>query len=100
VQPRYTAEVILSLKSAESLVLVRELGFANVAIGLIGAGSVLLPAWRPAAALAGSVFYGLAGANHVLRPQRGKLENVAMVSDIWVAVVLLASFVAMLGHQS
>ena len=99
-QPRYTAEVILSLKSTESLVLVRELGFANVAIGLLGAGSAFFPAWRPAAALAGGVFYGLAGANHVLRPHRGRLENVAMVSDLWAAVVLLASFIAMFGHQS
>jgi hypothetical protein len=36
IQPRYTAHVILSLKSEESLVLVRELGFANLAIGIIG----------------------------------------------------------------
>jgi hypothetical protein len=99
-QPRYTAEVILALKSGESLVIIRQLGFANVAIGLIGAGSAVFPTWRPAAALAGGVVYGLAGANHVLRPHRGKLENVAMVSDLWAALVLLESVIAMLGHGS
>jgi hypothetical protein len=95
VQPRYTAQVILSLESEESLVLVRELGFANLAIGLVGIGSAFFASWRSAAALAGGVFYGLAGANHAFRAHRGTLESVAMVSDLWAAAVLLASFVAM-----
>jgi hypothetical protein len=100
IQPRYTAQVILSLKSEESLVLVRELGFANLAIGLVGVVSAFSASWRPAASLAGSVFYGLAGANHALRPHRSKHENIAMVSDLWVAVVLLASLVALLRHPT
>ena len=95
-QPRYTAQVILSLKSEESLILVRELGFANFAVGLVGVGSAVFPSWRPAGALAGGVFYALAGANHVLRTHRGKLEGIAMVSDLWASAVLLASFAAML----
>jgi hypothetical protein len=45
------------------------------------------------------VFYGLAGANHALQEHRGKLESVAMVSDLWAAGVLIASLVAMLGYQ-
>jgi hypothetical protein len=96
-QPRYTAQVILSLKSQESLILVRELGFANFAIGLVGIGSTVFPSWRLAGALAGGVFYALAGANHVLQPHRGKLETIAMVSDLWAAGVLLTSFAAMLA---
>jgi hypothetical protein len=99
-QPRYTAQVILSLKSEESLILVRELGFANCAIGLVGVGSVVFPSWCPAAALAGGVFYALAGANHVLQPHRGKLESIAMASDLWAAAVLLASFAAMLASRN
>jgi hypothetical protein len=100
VQPRYTAEVILSLKSEESLILVRELGFANLAIGLLGLGSFFFEGWRSAAALAGGVFYGLAGVNHLLQPNRGRLENVAMVSDLWAALVLFAGFVAMLSSRA
>ena len=42
------------------------------------------------AALVGGVFYGLAGVNHALESQRNSFENVAMVSDLGVAVVLLA----------
>jgi hypothetical protein len=99
-QPRYTANVILSLKSEESLILVRELGFANFAIGLVGVGSAVFPSWRPAGALAGGVFYALAGANHVLQTHRGKLEGIAMVSDLWVSAILLASFVALLTSRN
>ena len=96
-QPRYTAQVILSLKNDESLIVVRELGFANFAVGLVGLGSVIFPSWRPAGALAGGVFYALAGVNHALQTHRGKLESVAMVSDLWASAVLLAGFAAMLN---
>ncbi|HEY6618499.1 MAG TPA: DUF6790 family protein [Steroidobacteraceae bacterium] len=95
-QPRYTAAVILSLKHDESLVLVRELGFANLAIGLVGLGAWIYPMWITAAALAGAVFYSLAGLSHVLRPHRGNFENIAMVSDFFVGLVLAAALVSIL----
>lgn len=88
-QPDYTARVILGLKHEESRLLVRELGFANVALGAIGIVSLLAPSWRLAGALAGGVFYGLAGVNHVLQPHRNRLENVAMASDLFASLVLL-----------
>jgi len=89
-QPQYTARVILGHKSDEGLVLVRELGFANVAIALVGIGSIVIPGWRLAGALAGGAFYGLAGLNHALRPHRNRLENIAMLSDLFAAAILLA----------
>jgi hypothetical protein len=57
----------LDIKTDESLLLVRELGFANLALGLSGLFSLAFPAWR-VPALAGGVFYGLAGGNHFLHP--------------------------------
>ena len=98
VQPAFTARVILGLKHDESHLLVRELGFANVAMGLLGVLSLPMPGWRMAAALAGGVFYALAGAAHVRQPHRNRLENVAMVSDLFVAAVLLGSCAAILSH--
>jgi hypothetical protein len=41
-QPRYTAQTILGIKSEDSLVVVRELGFANTAIGSVSMGGLLL----------------------------------------------------------
>jgi hypothetical protein len=89
IQPSYTARVILGMKHDESQLLVRELGFANVSLGAIGILSLFVPSWRLAAALAGSVFYGLAGVNHIVQSHRNRLENVAMVSDLFAALVLL-----------
>jgi hypothetical protein len=68
-QPRYTAEIILGIKSTDSLTVVRELGFATTAIGFIGVGSLFASTWVLPAAI---------------------LENVAMASDLFIAVVLLA----------
>jgi hypothetical protein len=96
-QPAYTARTILSLKSDESLVLVRELGFCNLAIGLVGLGGALFPAWIPAGALAGGVFYLLAGINHLRQAERNSLQNVAMVSDLVVGAILLAALAGMLS---
>jgi hypothetical protein len=87
-EPEYTANVILGLKSGESFLLVRELGFANLAIGLLGILSLPFPTWRLPGALAGCVFYGLAGVNHALQSHRNQLENVAMVSDLGIALIL------------
>ena len=97
-QPSYTAEVILKLKHAESHLLVRELGFANLGIGLIGVGSALFPAWLEAGALSGGAFYALAGINHLLQPHRGRLERIAMVSDLFVGAVLLLALGGMLSQ--
>jgi hypothetical protein len=89
IQPRFTAEVILGLESAESRVLVRELGFATTAIGCIAAGSLMSSTWLMPAAIAGTVLYGLAGVHHFLRKARNHYESIAMVSDVLVAVVLI-----------
>jgi hypothetical protein len=89
VQPRYTAETILGLKGADSLFVVRELGFANFSMGSIGIASQFAPAWVTAAALLGGVYYGLAGINHCFHPGRNRLQNLAMVSDLFAALVLV-----------
>jgi hypothetical protein len=96
IQPRYTASVILQLKHDESLILVRELGFANLAIGLAGLGTLLYPAWIPAAVLAGAVFYLLAGFSHLTQAHRHKLENIALISDLFVGIVLALALVIIL----
>jgi hypothetical protein len=88
IQPRYTAETILGLKSAESLFFVRELGFANAAMGSIGITSLLAPNWVTPAAMLGAIYYGLAGINHCFHESRNQLQNVALVSDLFAASVL------------
>jgi hypothetical protein len=45
-QPRYTADTILGVKDPDAMLIVRELGFANTAIGSAGLGSLFVAAWR------------------------------------------------------
>jgi hypothetical protein len=88
--PRFTAEKILGVKNPEPSVIVREFGFANIAIWTAAVGSLYAPSWLTAAAVAGAIFYGLAGANHLVRTSRNRMENVAMLSDLLLCGVLCA----------
>lgn len=72
-QPRYTAETILGVKSADSLFLVRELGFANAAMGSAAMGSLLAPSWGCPA--------GFDGRHHAQ-------QNLALISDLFAAAIL------------
>jgi hypothetical protein len=93
VQPRYTAEVILGIEAEDAQLLVRELGFANAAMGTAGIASLFVRGWTTPMAFVGFVFYGLAGVNHLTDHDRNRLQNVAMVSDLFVAAVLLVALV-------
>lgn len=88
--PRYTAERILGLRTSEAWLVIRELGFANLAIGIVAVGSIHAAGWLTPAAVAGSVFYGLAGCSHLRSRHRNRLESLAMISDIWMFAVLIA----------
>jgi hypothetical protein len=92
VTPAYTAQHILGIQGGEALVLVRELGFANTAFGVIGVLSLWWPGWSVPVALAGAVFLGLAGVNHIVQPHRNARENFAMLTDLAGAAILAACF--------
>ena len=91
IQPRYTAEIILGLKNSDAMLIVRELGFANTAIGSAGLGSLFFPGWILPISTIGAIFYGLAGINHLTHRQRNTLQNVAMSSDLFAAAVLVTT---------
>ena len=94
IQPRYTAETILGIKSPDALLLVRELGFANTAIGVAGLGSLLASSWIAPVALTGAIFYSLAGINHCFHKNRNALQNLALVSDLFAGLILFICFFA------
>lgn len=96
IKPNLTSEGILGIKSKEAWQLVRELGFANVAIGLIAIISLWIAAWQPAAALAGGLFLLLAGIEHIPKKHRSLEENIAMGSDLFIGLLLFAYLVAMI----
>ena len=86
--PAFTADSIFGIKDKAAETIVRELGFGNFAIGTLGALSLLNSEWVMPAAIAGGLFYGLAGALHLRKGDRNANENIAMVSDLFLFVVL------------
>jgi hypothetical protein len=89
-QPRFTAAEIFDLDAVKAFPIVREIGFANLAMATLGVCTIFRPAWLLPAAVVGGLYYGLAGLGHVCRgAERNLNETVAMVSDGFAFFVLL-----------
>jgi hypothetical protein len=92
-QPSFTAG-LLGIKDSSALVVVRELGMANLSMGVLSMCSLFRAEWVVPGAIVAGLYYGLAGAGHVPQKDRSANENLAMVSDLGM-FVLLAVFVVM-----
>jgi hypothetical protein len=97
-RPEFTARDIFKLEGEGPLTIVRELGFANLAIGVVGLLALPFPAFVLPAAIYASIFYAAAGAMHVTEPRRGRKESVAMISDLFMALVLGGFVAAQMIH--
>jgi hypothetical protein len=89
IRPQFTAEKILGIKDNQQFIIVQELGFANVSIGVLGICSILNEKYAFPAAIVGGLFLGLAGIRHILSLRRNLFENSAMLSDVIIFIVLL-----------
>jgi hypothetical protein len=87
--PAFTSRDIMGIESPEVHVLVRELGGANIASGVLGLASLAMPSFVLPTAIGAGIFYTVAGIEHARADHRGRNENVAMISDIFIAIVLL-----------
>lgn len=92
--PAFTAREIFHIDSPESLPIVRELGFANLCFGLIGIVSLFMPQWRVVSAFGSGLYYGIAGLQHLLKKPAGANEMFALVTDIFIFILLLLYCVA------
>ncbi|MFG1246830.1 DUF6790 family protein [Xanthobacter flavus] len=92
-QPAFTAETIFEIADPKAQVIVQELGFANLAFGLMGLLSLAFPAFLLPAAVGGGLFYLLAGVKHALRAGKTRSETIAMVSDLGIVAVLAVAAV-------
>jgi hypothetical protein len=89
-QPRFTAEHIFRIKGDDALPVVRELGVANFATGVVGIVSLAKPGFVLQVAIVAAIFYGVAGVRHVAEKGKSVNENIAMVSDLFVFLVFAA----------
>jgi hypothetical protein len=91
--PAFTAG-IFKMKTQESYIVIRELGFANISLGVMGILSVLNDQWRMLAALTGCLFFGLAGIQHIFKKPDSTNEIIAMTGDLFVAIILLSFLIS------
>ena len=92
-QPSFTAREIFAIESDEVLPLIRELGVANFASGVVGIASLAMPGFVLPVAVSAVIFYGVAGLRHVAAAHRTRNESIAMVSDLFIAAILGAVIV-------
>jgi hypothetical protein len=86
-QPRFTLEKIFGLSGSDGVPIVRELGFANFAVGCAGMVSLLQPSFVKPIAFVAAAFYGAAGIRHITDKERNLNQTAAMITDILVSVV-------------
>lgn len=91
-QPSFTAHEIFKMKTDEALPVVRELGFANFAVGVLGVASIWATSFLLPVAIIATIFYGSAGAQHVTQKGKSEKETIAMATDI-AAFLALAAYV-------
>ena len=88
-KPAFTAQQIFRISGSDSFPVIRELGFANICMGLIGILSILQPSWRMPAAIVGGLYFGLAGMMHVFKKPDSRNEMIALVSDLYIFLIML-----------
>lgn len=88
-RPRLTSEGIFGITSDEPLPFVRELGMANVSMGLIGLITPFVADFILPAAIVSGLYYLQAGIGHIRHGGRNAQRNLATISDLFVAVMLL-----------
>lgn len=87
-QPLFTAKQIFKIQDDDVLPIVKELGFANVCFSVVALISLFVPTFRIPSAIGGGLYYGFAGLLHVTKPKDSSKEIFAMVSDIFIFLVL------------
>jgi hypothetical protein len=87
--PAFTAR-IFKMKTQESYIVIRELGFANISLGVMGILSVINDHWRILAAITGSLFFGFAGIQHIFKKPGSTNELIAMIGDLFVFIILFS----------
>jgi hypothetical protein len=90
-RPGFTLKNILGHDDPGAGHIVQELGFANIGMGVAGILSLFFPSWMPAAATAGGLFLLIAGLRHIVKPGKNIKETIATITDLIVAVIVLAA---------
>ncbi len=86
--PGFTARRIFQIQGQESYTVIRELGMANISLGIAAMLSLFKTSWSAPVAFIGALFFGLAGIQHVLKKPESNNELIALVSDLFIFCLL------------
>jgi hypothetical protein len=87
-KPAFTAKKIFHMAGEESFPVIKELGLANICMGLINILSLWYPAWRLPAGIAGGLYFGFAGLMHFTKKPASRNELIALISDLFIFIVV------------
>lgn len=87
-RPQFTARQIFQITDGGVLPIVRELGFANFATGVVGTISIGYVSFVLPVAIAAAIFHGLAGVQHATIKERTSNQTIALASDLFVFAML------------
>lgn len=87
--PAFTATKIFKINNKDVYEIVRELGFANICLGIGGILSLINNEWRQIIAILGCLFFGLAGIRHLAGKIITGNQKFAMISDLVIFLILL-----------
>lgn len=86
-RPEYTLKNIFNIDHPKSVVLVRELGIHNLLLGIPGLLIPLFPSLTIIVACLGGAFFLFAGILHIIKKPATQHEYIAMISDIFIAMI-------------
>lgn len=91
IHPQYTAQAIFELSTGQEFyIFIRELGVANIAIGLTAIISVKNISWRIPASFISLIFNLFLSVNHILHFQAGANEFASLGGDLFIVIILSA----------
>jgi len=95
--PGFTASILEITDNC--FVAIKEIGFANISMGLLAVISLFVPSWRKAGGFCGGLYLGIAGLLHVGRISEGinQKETIAMVSDLFIFTIVVLYLIYSLG---
>lgn len=96
--PEFTVRNILGAPDASAAQIAQELGFANLAMGIVAVVATFVPDWWAAAAIPGGLYLGQAGLRHVRKPGKDREEVVATWTDLLVAAAMAVFVVWIVTH--
>lgn len=96
IRPQFTAQNILGEATAGANLVVQELGFANLGIGVASIAGAWVAGWAVPVAIVPAIFLTAAGLRHIAKKGKNTKELLALATDLLVGLVLAAFVIGML----